>query len=256
MTLYLTTYGRADRQPTLDNMCKYWEKRIVHVVQKREQHLYRDIHAQRKIVLPDHIRRLSATRQYVLDHTKDKYVVLIDDDLSFAERKTKSVKLSTENQPAIFDNIMEQIREWLEEGYAHCGISAREGNNYVLEDSSTVTRMMRILAYNTEIVKKIGARFDRVEAGSDFDMTLQLLEAGYPNIVSYRYATNQKGSNTSGGCSTYRTKEFLAREMRKLADLHPGVVHLREKQTKSSWGGGTRTDVAILWKKAYKLAAE
>lgn len=256
MTLYLTTYGRANNQVTLDNMSKYWEKRIVHVVQKREHHLYKDADAGRIITLPDHIRRLSATRQYVLDHTKDKYIILIDDDLSFAERRTRSVKLSTEDQPAIFNNIMKQIEEWLKEGYVHCGISAREGNNYVLDDFSAVTRMMRILAYNTHEVKKIGARFDRVEAGSDFDMTLQLLKAGYPNIVSYRYATNQKGSNTSGGCSTYRTKEFLAREMKKLADLHPGIVHLREKQTKSSWGGGTRTDVAILWKKAYKTATE
>ena len=38
----------------------------------------------------------------------------------------------------------------------------------------------------------------------------------------------------------------------ELAALHPDFVKVVEKYTKTSWGGGIRTDVRIAWKKAYE----
>jgi hypothetical protein len=32
--------------------------------------------------------------------------------------------------------------------------------------------------------------------------------------------------------------------------LHPNIVSVVEKTTKTAWGGGTRMDVIIQWKKA------
>jgi len=37
-----------------------------------------------------------------------------------------------------------------------------------------------------------------------------------------------------------------------LAELHPGLVKVVTKETKGAWGGGTRTDVVVQWKKALK----
>jgi hypothetical protein len=36
--------------------------------------------------------------------------------------------------------------------------------------------------------------------------------------------------------------------------LHPAFVKVVEKATKTSWGGETRTDVQVSWKKAYASA--
>ena len=38
----------------------------------------------------------------------------------------------------------------------------------------------------------------------------------------------------------------------ELEVLHPDYVTVVDKTTKTSWGGGTRTDVRIAWKKAYE----
>ena len=89
----------------------------------------------------------------------------------------------------------------------------------------------------------------------DFHMTLNLMELGYVNLVSSEYAHNQKGSNTIGGASTYRSLETLKQCTIALQKAHPEFVTLVQKKTVSSWGATkenpiTRTDVRIQWKKS------
>ena len=112
--------------------------------------------------------------------------------------------------------------------------------------------MMRLLAYDKQKVLDTGAKFDRIDTKQDFDMTLQLLRKGYKNLVFYKYAHNQSGSNARGCCSVYRNPEMMDRCSNELAALHPDFVKVVEKYTKTSWGGGIRTDVRIAWKKAYE----
>jgi hypothetical protein len=90
-----------------------------------------------------------------------------------------------------------------------------------------------------------------MEVMEDFHVALSLLEAGYSNRIMNHYAHNQKGSGTAGGCSHFRTPELHAKNEHLLAALHPDVVKVVQKETKGAWGGGTRTDVNIQWKKAY-----
>ena len=65
------------------------------------------------------------------------------------------------------------LDKWLDE-YAHCGISAREGNNRVEDLAVENTRYMRVLAYNLDMMKDI--EFGRTEVMEDFDVALQLLK--------------------------------------------------------------------------------
>ena len=176
---------------------------------------------------------------------------MMDDDLTFAYRKqqtgTQLHKAGMENVLDMFNTIETNL-----EHYIHVGISAREGNNRIAAETKTVTRMMRLLAYNKQEVLNTGARFDRIDTKQDFDMTLQLLRKGHKNLVLYNFAHNQPGSNNRGGCSVYRNDEMMNRCSHELAELHPEFVKVVEKTTKTSWGGGVRTDVRIAWKKAYE----
>ena len=60
-------------------------------------------------------------------------------------------------------------------------------------------------------------------------------------------------TNEDGGCSEYRTHEFHEHSARRLAELHPGLVTLRQKSNKTDREGfGTRTEVTIQWKRAWQ----
>jgi hypothetical protein len=77
---------------------------------------------------------------------------------------------------------------------------------------------------------------------------------GIPNKILLDYVWNQPGSNTEGGCSSYRTAKLQAKYAHRLADLHPDSVKVVEKKVRgaTSWEGmKTRTDVRIDWHKTW-----
>lgn len=263
MHLFIHTYGRSTRQTTLSFLTAVPKDRIFLVVQAREAHLYAKYAQQCHgvLALPDEIRTLSPTRQWIMDHALSvgmPKVCLLDDDLRFNVRGPPSAAVqatpftlwvATPEQTA---ECLDLLDGWLDT-VAHCGLSAREGNNRIEAEVTEVGRMMRLLAYRTDVYHDVGARFDRIATKQDFDVTLQLLRAGYPNRISWKYATGQaSGSGAKGGCAVYRTKEMMDRCAHELAALHPGFVKVVEKETKTSFGGGVRSDVVIAWQKAYK----
>jgi hypothetical protein len=138
--------------------------------------------------------------------------------------------------------------------HAHVSVSAREGNNRAGVGEAPLvslnTRTLRVLAYRTE--EFLRAEHGRVPVMEDFDVNLQLLRAGHSNACASFWAQGQRMTNEAGGCSTYRTHELHEGAARRLAELHPGLVRLRQKQNKTDREGfGTRTEVTISWKAAY-----
>lgn len=264
MPLFIHTYGRPYKQTTFSWFGDDLRARTYFVIQEREREIWQSDRGQRVwlgarlLVLPDEIRTLSPTRQYILEYGRDhgiEHLVMMDDDLRFSHRKTGEGTKLHHSEPghvtAMFDNLEWELRAD-GGGFLHAGVSAREGNNRVEECRKTVTRMMRVLGYRPAEVLATGARFDRLRTKQDFDMTLQLLRAGHPNLVKYDSAQDQGGSQESGGCATYRTPAMMTEDAERLAQLHPGFVKVVRKFTKGAWGGGERVDVQMAWKKAYE----
>ena len=263
LQIFCHTYGRPHRKRTIDRLPKRLRQRAWLVVQKREADQYE---YPRKIVLPNKIKMLSPTRQFILDHAETRKILIMDDDFKFLRRKNPEDVRDWHMEPCkgvdiypIFDLIL----DWLDE-YAHCGLSDRLKNNKLASIRNArlfkeCDRMMRFLAYDVEKVREVGARFDRIDLKQDMDMTLQLLRAGFKNIVSYQYAIDQiGGSHSKGGCATYRTPEMMDRCARELAKLHPGLVKIRKVKLKSGWEafGHERIDVRVSWGKAYSSSAK
>ena len=140
--------------------------------------------------------------------------------------------------------------------FAHVALSPREGNNHVEEDYRDVSRAMRVCGFDLEIIKKERLHFNRLQLMADFDITLQLLELGYPNRVTYNYANGQRKSNDEGGCSLYRTPETMTKAANMLHTFHPKFVKVQVKKTAKPWAGfdtRERTDVTVYWRKAYEF---
>lgn len=268
MHIYIPSLGRANKihLGTLSHIPVDWLPHTTVVCQSHEEEDYKKVveveWGANLLVLPERIDRIEPTRRFIAmhaSHNEQEKIVMMDDDLEFYYRP----KQYTEDEDfwklkGAAEVDMEQMLGWIDlqlEKYAHCGISGREGQNRVREDTVFNTRYMRVLGYKTEMYQAtIGGR---VEIMEDFDVALQLLEAGHQCPVSYYWAQGQSKTQADGGCSSWRTLEVHNAGAEKLASLHPNFVRLREKQNKTDREGfGTRKEVTVYWKKAFESSKE
>ncbi len=259
MDIVIPSLGRWTRQPTLQALVKAGIRPYL-VVQNHEWEHYagafngRDVEL---VGLPSAIRTISTTRQWILENvgSGSSSLIMIDDDLAFYKRRDDDRTKLRDITPSELNAAFQHMDACLGE-YGHVGFAAREGANRNTNHHALNTRIMRVLGYHRPTLIKRGIRFDQVELMEDFHVALQLLESGVPNIVLNDYAHNQDGSNSAGGCSSFRTMERHGTAAQRLAILHPRFVSVVEKTTKAAWGGGTRLDVLIQWKKAYASGLE
>lgn len=259
MQIFIPTRGRSNCLTSLA-----WVKSIsptpLLVVDEDEVSAYRVVSSS-LLVAPSSVVNISTKRQFIIEYAVRKHIdkiAMLDDDIrQFSRRCSPTAR--TKGKFSLLTATIEDVRSafklmerWLGPELPHCGISARELNNFVEEDYDEATRMLRCLCYHVPTLARNKVRFDRVDTREDLDVTLQLLRLGLKNRVTYLVAQDQASSNSVGGCSIYRDASVISDSAQKLANLHPGFVQLLQKTTKHSWGGGTRTEVKIQWKRAYK----
>lgn len=213
---------------------------------------------------------INNVRQFIIEHCTDDKVLMIDDDLSFFHRPDLEF---VELYQATGEQILEAIK-WIDkklDDYAHCSISARTQNFQTtsrLQRHNTLeleaTRPWRVYGFRKDIILGEELNFHaglEINTMDDFEMTLNLLELGYPNIVNFNFAHEQRGSNSRGGAATYRDLELLKKCALNLEARHPtGIVKTVERKTVNSWGGTKsnpvfRTDVRIQWLKSLGIRA-
>ena len=254
MKIFIPTYGRSDKQHTYNYLPKSIQQRTTLVVQAREKHLYKNY--PNLVVLPPSIQTISPTREYIKtmmakNTNGDRKFIMLDDDLRFDVRRMddngKFVVATDKDVEKLFKRIEKELDK-----FAHVGVLSREGGNRVMTPTVQCSRMMRVLAYNVDVLVKEKVKFDRLPLQEDFDVTLQLLQKGYPNLVLCEWVNGQGTSGAKGGCSHFRTIELHNENARKLGELHAPFVKIVEKQTKGAWGGQARLDVMVFWKKAYE----
>ena len=264
--IFILTRGRPDRQITLGNIPKLLKRKTYLVVDKDEYKDHKKYKRQELagiLLFPkkygnfiiDRSGNFSDKKQWVAEYCikeKIKHMFILDDDLSFNIRK-KGKLLKAKNSEVV--KAFYQLEEWLKDGIAHVSLSAREGNNWVEEDYQEIGRAMRVCGFDTNVIKKHKLLFNRTILMADFDITLQLLELGYPNKILYSYANGQRKSNDKGGCSLYRTPEKMTEAANSLKRFHPKFIMVKKVKTNTPWVGfntNIRTDVQVSWKKAYK----
>lgn len=271
MLIYIPSHMRATeaniRMGPLLQMTKEWQERTAYVVPCGQGEEYRqllqsqmDIRHVRIEETPEGLKGIADTRRWIAEDARARgegRLVMMDDDVGFLVRKGDDdwrLEGQTPEQVSHMLGIMDQLLE----DHAMVGISSREGNNRsgvggpVDENMVAVnTRIMRVFGIDVE--KWLAMEHGRVEVMEDFDLTLQLLRAGYSNANLFYWANGQRMTNMPGGCSTYRSREVQDRSARRLQELHGDrLVRLRQKTNKTDAEGlGTRTEVTIMWKKAF-----
>ena len=254
MDVIVHTYGRPqeNRQHTVRALMADGVLPIL-VVQHRERDAYGwykgPVH-----VLPPEITNLTDTRDYLIHDPlwKKSRVVFLDDDLHFFVRRDDDRTKFRAPQPGELKQMLWHIDFRLDD-YPHVGIAPREGGNRNTEEFLNNTRIMRVLGYRRDYLREYKITFSPLEVMEDFHVNLQILKSGADTLLLNNWCNNQaEGSDAPGGCSTYRTQKVQSESAALLAKLHAPYVRVVEKTTKSAWGGTTRTDVTIAWKKARK----
>lgn len=250
MEILIPTYGRRWNQSTWESLPQSVKDITSLVIQKRELPVWEDANVRTR-VLPDHIQTVGPTRQWIIDNYSGR-VLIMDDDLVFATRRKDDPSKFTPSSHSDIEDMIASVESALYT-YPVVGVCPREGGNRKTAPFDVNTRIIRVTGLNLDILKEHDVRYDRLPVMEDFDMLLQMLELGYDNMCLNSWVHNQGGSNTAGGCSTYRTDELQKQSAEKLHELHKPFVKVVKKKTKTAWGGKERTDVIIQWKKAGKF---
>jgi hypothetical protein len=188
----------------------------------------------------------------------DKFA-MFDDDLNFAVRKGPD---SNALRPQEHKDVVEMLA-WIESAldeYAHVGISPRDAAKTTRVESGEKPltllnkRTLRTLCYRTKDF--LSVEHGRVQVMEDFDVNLQLIRSGRPNIQTYWWTNDQRQTGSPGGCASYRSHEVHEASAKKLAEMHAPFVTLREKENKAqvvkeAKAFQKRTEVTIYWEKAF-----
>jgi len=203
---------------------------------------------------------IAKVRHWIGQYCKKKSLpkfAMFDDDLNFAVRKgPDNCSLRPQENKDMVDMLA-----WIDKAldkYAHVGISPRDAakTQSVETGDRPLTllnkRTLRTLCYRTK--EFLAMKHGRVAVMEDFDVNLQLIEAGFWNCQTYWWTNDQRQTGSPGGCASYRSHEVHEASAHKLAELHKPFVTLREKVNKAqvvkeAKAFQTRTEVTIYWEK-------
>jgi hypothetical protein len=270
--VYIATRGRADKQKTWDNLPSLAKKHTTLFVPKEELKQHLEAGRFGAVACPTNRPTgmcLADTRDFILTHAKSKgyeRIVLLDDDIALLVRAPLEEGVNPRfltAEPGGHDWV--EGLSWLEQSlktHAHAAWGMRQHHwDYETNANANFIEVGRALGccmgFNVKEVVNAGASFTKgIGKGSpmsDFNITLQLLLAGKANRVSLVYRASPGPANAPGGCAGARTAQLQSDTAAKLGRLYPEVVKVVQKK---AWGGmesATMNDVAVGWKRAYKL---
>jgi hypothetical protein len=269
MPVFIPSMDRAnslfDKISTL-KFIKDVPNEILVVVPPDQNDAYRlalNLHGRRDVVVlscPE--KGIAKTRHWIGLHCRKRKInkfAMFDDDLNFAVRKSAENNLL---RPQEHKDVLEML-DWVDSAldeYAHVGISPRDAakTQRVETGDKPLTllnkRTLRTLCYQTDAF--LSVKHGRVQVMEDFDVNLQLIRSGRPNIQTYWWTNDQRQTGSPGGCASYRSHEVHEESAIKLAELHAPFVTLRTKINKgqvikSAAAFRERKEVTIYWEKAY-----
>jgi len=236
MLVAIPSKGRADKVKTL----KVLPSGVVYVPLSEGGH-YRRAYPDADVVeVPEEVRGITATRNWILDNTDQRYVVFVDDDVIdvgyfvLGVERVRKIKM---REPAL-------IKEWLrlfhvtdDLGY-HLWGAETTGQPRVLHPHKPFVWHSYVTASCMGLVND-GIRFDAdYPVKEDYELSLRCIRDD-GGIVGARYLFwRNEHWTTQGGCGDYRTQAMEDKAIRDLMDNYPGFI---KKVTK----GGSQYSIEI-----------
>lgn len=253
MRIHVPTYGRAGKQKTLELMEKLGFD-VVLWVRPEEFDAYFASRVGRIGVrkIDKGIKTLCETRQYMLDHVKDEFWCMMDDDIGGFGFKPHVEELGGGLRPATRKEIL-RVFNHMEKEAAKSELFAGS-----ITERFTVARpykkpymdygfMRQCIFISRAVARQV--RFDRVNIMHDIDYSLQVARLGDVRMqISRTLCVNHSGyafDEKRGGLGGERGRllaecdgdmvEYLRRAWGRLMDLHPDIITERGEKHHVAW---------------------
>ena len=284
MQLVIPTHKRPTRQITLKSLSPELQKECLVLTSTVEdakiiRKTYRDILSPEQVypINRADVDSIAKKRQWIIENVGATSVFQLDDDGYFFARcpvkyrhvvdgcweikpeyKNSGIKLlGTKN--FVPDELTQAFRDIQDRlttkdrtrRFSHVGLSSRMGNNQEDEEWKVIGRMMHAIGHRRDTLLQENIRFDEVQLREDFNVTLRLLQKGYPNTILYTFCISPAPYGREGGVSEERTVKRSNEQAKLLASMYPDFVKVVEKDYEFSH---RRLEVKVAWQKIYKAA--
>lgn len=266
VTIFIPTHNRAEQTTWTDIAQTKWRSATSLVIGPAAEKQF-DFGNANVVLCPEQGYGPARVRDWMLKHCPTRYLIMLDDDLKFQTRtqeETKSGTLSVRRATAAgVNDALLWLYNRVKDGYAQSALAERSRNFSTRDNEGYDTRAIQAVAFDLDQINGSKLRYladvpavmKNWVMMTDFHMTLQILEAGLTNVISYVHRYGAAPSNAPGGCSGMRTVQRQRESAMLLQQNHPRSVTLVEKQNdnwKGELEGQTLTDVRINWAAAKK----
>jgi len=179
------------------------------------------------IGIPDEVRGITRTRNWILDNTQDSQIVFLDDDVK------AQGWIQLEAEKAIHRKLTEE--DWIRESaklfdltenfkFRIWGVATQDAPRSVYPWKPILTRSY-VTASFMGIINDGRTRFNEdFPVKEDYELNLRCIkEDGGVIAARYLYWTNAHWADP-GGCTAYRTQLMELRCIKQLINLYPGMI--------------------------------
>lgn len=206
-------------------------------VPELEADAYRRTGLKHVVAVPNDVRGITATRNWILDHVKSARVVMIDDDVK-SQGWTQLLATSAHKQalpePTWLDEFGKLFEIAEDMRFRIWGISTESATRSCWPYHPFTFRSY-VTASCMGIINDGRARFDATfPIKEDYELCARCIaEDGGVLCARYLFWENSHWHD-AGGCHDYRTQPMEREAISRLCKMYPGLVRAVERQN-SAW---------------------
>ena len=268
--IYIPTMGRSDNQLTYNRFPKTYQKKVIFAIPEKDRDEY-DYDDNQLLLVPNEIKGIAGTREYICRHAGKIRFSMIDDDVVFYRRNQKYFldfdKVSNmEKSKRIagkkdLDEMYNLFDEWMDvdDKLIHIG-NRRSNYPPSLKSYTDIIFFNSMHHINGELLSEIIDDIDWTfcKVGEDAHMMIEYLLRGYRNRRTDEFPALW-GSYQEGGCAMYRDSKLHNEEHEKLQKKYPEFVKMKKvmmAQGKDGKNIGEIKEFGYNMKRAYKKSQE
>jgi len=248
--IYIPTLGRVNNQRTYESLPDFVAMMTYLVIQPQElTDIKKNYPNANLVVLPEEVKGIAKTREYIVGLGNDTLYGMLDDDLEFARRnvdrttnKKTGDKAQTDMTEQDWKDWFDKVENWLNNDYGACGMRFHAFPPNEKEDIE-FQKISQVYFINGNKFSPNEIKWD-IQFSEDIYFILQLLELGNKTIVSDKYLyRHPDGHFSEGGCSDEgRNEENDYKTLLEVSKRYPQLFNIDTINGKYQ----------VNWKKAYR----